>query len=736
MVAHGMPSTQPPLGRAPMGWRHSASVIGLVGLLVAGPAMPAEAQGTAEQTDRDGGWTLVRRPGNNGGQVCMASNDAASGTSLSLVFSQPTQAGPVPGTHLFLSNSAWRIGESSRGQATVQIGTDSRALDFLRGGETWLYAALPAGQASVDFASAAFGGVPVTVTLPNGERLGIPAMSRGMADYVRTCIRTISAPPPPVMSDPFAAAARPQSVPAPQAEAPRPSASAEHPTVAQVRAVLAAVAPDAQLSYRAVEVLDPASGSIRLLGVSIVRPAVETCTSEEVTVQEPRSDGASGIVLRNFACADSEARITVERIEVAGAALQRGEATSQRLYSLVSADSVRVGGIVVRGRNFEGKLASLEVSEYGLGRAGRAAVTGLEMHASDGQRVEFGLRLASVRGAELPTLIMRVARGDLDVPADSFHFEGLSARTVDGEATLTSLDVEEYSDNRPGRVALAGLEVLSAQTAKRYAVGIRSASVRGLYLPTFLNALIRQELPDPSSLPDGRQSAELEGIAVAAVAPAGRQPLGDVDAVRLNLDHAADRPVRADFAIRGVRVGGDALSQAEPLRALRYASLSADLTAAGRWTPAAGTLELTSLALAIPEVGRLSLQATLGGVTPEVAEQGAIEQARLVSAGLRYVDSGVYARIVRAVAVEQRVPEAQVRKQHAMAAGMLLASPAGGGPLDALRDAVSRFINGQVREIELTLRPARPLPLGPLVNNPPNDPAAAAKLLGLSAQAR
>jgi hypothetical protein len=131
----------------------------------------------------------------------------------------------------------------------------------------------------------------------------------------------------------------------------------------------------------------------------------------------------------------------------------------------------------------------------------------------------------------------------------------------------------------------------------------------------------------------------------------------------------------------------------------------------------------------------------LDGVTPQAAVAQDLQAMRLVSLGLRYMDQSLYSRFVRQQARESGMQERQVREQHAALVGGALASgtapgaKGGGGGLDPVREALLRFIRGQAREVEITARPPQPLPFAELAATPP-DPAAAQRMLGLSATAR
>ena len=82
---------------------------------------------------------------------------------------------------------------------------------------------------------------------------------------------------------------------------------------------------------------------------------------------------------------------------------------------------------------------------------------------------------------------------------------------------------------------------------------------------------------------------------------------------------------------------------------------------------------------------------------------------RLVSAALRYVDQSLYGRYVRQQAREMRVSEQEARNQQAETAEMMLGALGKGPGLDAVRQAVGRFLRGEAREVEITLRPAEPV---------------------------
>lgn len=313
------------------------------------------------------------------------------------------------------------------------------------------------------------------------------------------------------------------------------------------------------------------------------------------------------------------------------------------------------------------------------------------------------------------------------VTADILRIEGLEVRAADSTVAIGELAIEDYGAGRTGLASLSRLDVRMLQAGIVDRVRLAQLRLRGIDLAASLAALMWRTTPPR---PEGSYELEVEGVALAG----GDRALGSLDTLRLSGD-SAGAVESGSLALRALRVEPFP-GLAQWLTRFGYPALVADLTAESRYDRASGRVELTSLSLAGREIGALGLSLAMDGVTPEAAEAQDLQSMRLLSFGLRYVDQSLYGRYVRLQARERRIPEAEVRNQHAALVGAALAGGAAGkAGLEPVREAITRFIRGEAREVEITARPPQPLALSDLAAAGP-EPAAVQRLLGLGAMAR
>lgn len=447
------------------------------------------------------------------------------------------------------------------------------------------------------------------------------------------------AAPPPSQGDKFGG---PSAAPgaSPAAPANEPAA------VARLRALLG---PDTTLTYRSAETLDPARGSVRLLGVSMDGRG-RRVAMEELTLDGLRDDGVGEATARAVTMRDGRNNATVARLRLAGLSVQRPPPGAEVRPDMVRLDALRIEGLRMTGAS-DATVAEFSVEEYGAGRTGRVSVSGFDM-----------------------------------------------------------------------RVPQSGNRVAAAR-----------AAMRGLDLASALAAVAASQ--QPPRIPGGTFGLEVEGVSVRQ----GTRTLGGFGALRIAGETPLAGPETGTFALRDLRV--------EPfpgaagwLRRMGYEAVMADLTGESRFDGATGRLELGSVSLAVREMGAIGLSMVLDGVAQRSAARRAadFEAARLVSVTLRYVDQSLYARYVRQQAQESRVPEEQVRRQHADTVEMMLGSfGQGAAGMDAVRAAVARFLRGEAREVEVAAKPVAPVPLGEIRGKPGEPPdAAVLDRLGLEAATR
>lgn len=384
-----------------------------------------------------------------------------------------------------------------------------------------------------------------------------------------------------------------------------------------------------------------------------------------------------------------------------------------------------------------GSVRLLDVSMDGRGRRMAMEELTLDGLRDDGLR-EATARAVTMRDARSSATVARLRLAGLSVQRppspgaevrpdmvrlDALRVEGLRV-AGESDATVAEFSVEEYGEGRVGRVSLSGLEARAPRSRSRVAVA--RAALRGLDLAAGLAALAASQAPPRAQ---GSYGLEVEGVSVRD----GDRPLGGFGTLRVAAEVPASGPETGSLALRDLRI--------EPfpglagwLRRFGYSAVTADLSAESRYDRDTGRAELTSLSLAGREIGAIGLALVLDGVTPGAAERADPKDMRLVSAMLRYVDQSLYGRYVRQQARETRVPEARVRQEQAETADMMLGFLGQGPGVDAVRGAVGRFLRGEAREVEITLRPPVPLGFGEFGPGPPD--AALLGRMGLGASAR
>lgn len=220
-------------------------------------------------------------------------------------------------------------------------------------------------------------------------------------------------------------------------------------------------------------------------------------------------------------------------------------------------------------------------------------------------------------------------------------------------------------------------------------------------------------------------NAEAEGLEVRS----GGQRVGGIERATLTNTTSAAGVSTARLAFAGVELLAQG-ALATMLQPLGYPSLRAELQLDALQDPARGRSEITALALGVRDAGAIGFAAAMDGVRPGDMARAA-EQARLVSARLRYADQSLYRRVVEAQARERRTTPDALRREWVQQAEALLSGP----QLAAIRTPVQRFLRGEAREIELVAAPPRPVGRDALAN-PPADFAGWQRLLGLTVTAR
>jgi len=228
--------------------------------------------------------------------------------------------------------------------------------------------------------------------------------------------------------------------------APSPTPPADEPET--VRTLRALLGPDAQLSYGAAEVIDPARGAVRLRGVVLERPN-RRVTVEELTLDGLREDGVVEAIARELVLRESNGTARIAHVRVGGLSVQRPAPGEELRPDMLSLASLRLEGLSVEGAT-PVAIAQLSIEDYGIGRSGRVALEGLEVRdAGSGPVDRISLGRMTLRGLDLAaSLAATVAEETPPRPAGAWALEmddvalagggrpvgGLGALHLSGEA--------------------------------------------------------------------------------------------------------------------------------------------------------------------------------------------------------------------------------------------------------------------------------------------------------------
>ncbi len=384
--------------------------------------------------------------------------------------------------------------------------------------------------------------------------------------------------------------------------------------------------------------------------------------------------------------------------------------------------TVRLTGVTITSNGKPLRIESLALDDLRDDGLGEADARNLSFQDGTTRVTLERAQLAGLTVRPAPTGQPRTA--DL-VTLDSLRVEGLLVRDgPDSEVRLAQAVLEDYGPGRQTRFSLGGLAVKLKPGDTVESVTLRRAVLRGMDVATIATMVSRNQTPPTA----GRLALELEEV--VATGPNNR-PVAGIGSLRLTSDQPEGGVGVGNFAVRALRLNPVA-GMDTWMRRLGYTALLFDLTADSRYDPVGGRMELTSLSLVGRDIGTLSLAFGADGAAAAAMQNGDWSGLRLLSAGLRYIDQGLFGRLMAQQAREGRTPEAQLREQYANMAGGVMAQPA----LAPVREAVQRFIRGQAHEVEITLHPPQPVPLAEFQQPAMTNPAEAAQRLGLGAVAR
>lgn len=386
-------------------------------------------------------------------------------------------------------------------------------------------------------------------------------------------------------------------------------------------------------------------------------------------------------------------------------------------------DGVRLSGVRLVRPDETLRIAELELEGLTETGVGRAVMRGVM--TQDGNDT---LRIARV---EIERLRHTPAPGGgrpmpLEFGLESLVIEGLEA-AGEPRVAIQRIALRDYGAGRSGTLSLEGLTVANIPQSPVQGMTLARFTLAGFDLAALMDAAVRQ-VPPPNP-PAGRLSMGFQQLLLTGP---GGVALGGAAGLLVEADTLANMAGTMRFALRGVRVENSPMT-AQFLDALGLRQLDASLTFEAAYEPTAGRVTMPALALGVQEIGAIALGVTIDGWTPEASQRGDAAAMILRDARLRYVDEGLYARALRAQAQQMRSTEDQVRQQHVQLLGQLLSMQNAPPGMQQLRDALVALVRRQARGVEITLRPAQPVPWPQIAATGQQGPAPLIRLLGLGA---
>jgi hypothetical protein len=350
-------------------------------------------------------------------------------------------------------------------------------------------------------------------------------------------------------------------------------------------------------------------------------------------------------------------------------------------------------------------------------------------------RVEFPegrTTIAQVDIAGLAMLALRPGQAATDrdpdqIALESLRLTGLGVEANDVRVNLARFELGGWRLGHASRLGMERLE-LRFDGMPVDQVRVARAGLQGLDLAGLMAAAARDEAPP--RMPAGRQAYRVEGVEVLRAG----QSLGGMGRLLVEGETRADGYAGGRIALNEVVVEHTP-ETAVVLDVVRLDRLSMELTIDASWAPQNDRLELSALAFGVRDLGALALGWTVEGVNPNNPSPDPAG-VRLFGAQLRYADQSLYERTLADQARRQNMTPAQVREQHRQMVNGALTPPRPEPGMDSIREALLRFVGGQAREVEFTVRPPAPVSLAQAQAALEQGPGDAIALLGVRAVAR
>ncbi|MDO9713538.1 hypothetical protein [Paracraurococcus lichenis] len=169
----------------------------------------------------------------------------------------------------------------------------------------------------------------------------------------------------------------------------------ELPAVARFRALLGHAAT---LTYRAAEPIDPATGSVRLLGVVLAREGGKAAI-EELTLDGLGEDRIGAASAREVTVTGGDGVLRIARLDL------RGLAAPGQAPQALMLDSLRLETLTLEG-DMPVALAEAVLEDVGRGRPARASLSGLDLLLQEpGMTGRLRIGRVGLRGIDLGDLV-------------------------------------------------------------------------------------------------------------------------------------------------------------------------------------------------------------------------------------------------------------------------------------------------------------------------------------------
>ena len=227
----------------------------------------------------------------------------------------------------------------------------------------------------------------------------------------------------------------------------------------------ALLGPETALTYRAAESIDPARGSVRLLGVAMDGRG-RRVAMEELTLDGLRDDGVVEATARAVPRGTARNNVTVARLRLAGLSVQRPPPGTEFRPDMVRIDALRIEGLRITGKfeRHDRRLlgGGLRRGPHRAGFAVRLRPCGCRVQAN-----RVATARAALRGLDLAASLAALVAGEAPPRTQGSYgleVEGVSVRdrggrSLGGFGTLRVAGEVPASGPEFGSLALRDLRI-------------------------------------------------------------------------------------------------------------------------------------------------------------------------------------------------------------------------------------------------------------------------------------